>query len=63
MKPHTTLWPDEEDQAICQRFLQDEGTEGYALCYLFGFYRHAGWSRDAAEALVRQAMATQRGKP
>jgi hypothetical protein len=55
----SALWPDAEDQAICRRFILQDGSDGYAMCYLFGYYRHAGHEREAALALVYKAIAQQ----
>jgi hypothetical protein len=63
MKRSVPYWPDEEDQAICQRFMRQGGSEGYGMCYLFGFYRHAGLSREAARAKVCEAMIEQGEQP
>jgi hypothetical protein len=34
------------------------GSNGYGMCYLYGYYRGAGLSREAALAAVCDAMIT-----
>ena len=63
MKRPVTYWPDEEDQVICQHFLKQGGAKGYGLCYLFGYYRHAGLSREAAMEKISEAMMEQGEQP
>jgi hypothetical protein len=59
MESKPMYWPDKEDQEICMRFLMHGGSEGYAMCYLYGYYHHAGETRDAAVERVCQAMVTR----
>jgi hypothetical protein len=56
-------WPTPEDQAICARFLQEFPDMGYGLCYLFGMYRGAGFSREEAERRARKGFVTEKGHP
>jgi hypothetical protein len=56
-------WPDEEDQALCLRFMLQAGQHGSGMCSLFGSSRHAGLSRDEAAHRAVEAMTPPEDQP
>lgn len=53
-------WSAQDDQAICEHFLRHGGKRGGRMCYQFGYYRHAGWSRQAAAERVWQESGMEK---
>jgi hypothetical protein len=51
-------WPDEEDAAVCAQLMGAYPIVGPGLCFMFGSYRTAGFSREVAMELALKEVHT-----
>jgi hypothetical protein len=56
MNEYGPYGPSQEDQAVMAEFFAQYPTLAYGMCYLFGVYRQAGFTRSQATVEVYRSV-------